>query len=335
MHDLVVIGAGPAGISMAAEARHAGVQPDRLLLLEKAPEHSFSLRKYYPEGKLVTANYKGFEAACTGVMCIPDLSKHETITYLDRTIKDNLITVRYNEAVQRIHKDENEQRFTLYTDRGSYDARVVAISIGILGKPNKPEYKMPPTLKDRLLFDLTTIDVAGSDVLVVGGGDSASEYCQYLAQRGNRVALGYRRREFTRMNDINRQSLLALEQRRAVRILYGSDISSVTDEGGKPGVQFAGTGLPPMVFDYVVYALGGTTPSNFLKTIGIEFDGDEPVLKEGYETSVAGLFLTGDLSAGPRGGSIIWAFNSARTAVQKICRDYLCSPQGPLSETFS
>lgn len=328
MFDLVVIGAGPAGISMAVEARHAGVQPDRILLLEKAAEHSFSLRKYYPDGKLVTANYKGFEAACTGVMCIPDLSKHETITYLDQAIKDNGICVRYNEAVHRIHKYEGEQRFTLYTDQGSYDARVVAISIGILGKPNKPAYKLPPALKDRLLFDLTTTDVANSEVLVVGGGDSASEYCQFLAQRGNTVTLSYRRSAFSRMNDINRQSLLALEQRGTVLILYGSDIAGVTSDNGRPRIQFTDDAFPSRVFDFVVYALGGSTPRNFLKSIGIDFDGEEPALKEGYETSVAGLFLTGDLSAGSRGGSIIWAFNSARTAMQKICRDYLSAP-GP------
>jgi hypothetical protein len=38
---------------------------------------------------------------------------------------------------------------------------------------------------------------------------------------------------------------------------------------------------------------------------------------------VQGLFLVGDLTAGSKGGSIIWAFNSANTAMKKICRDYL------------
>ena len=78
----------------------------------------------------------------------------------------------------------------------------------------------------------------------------------------------------------------------------------------------------------VVYALGGSTPENFLKTVGIEFNGDSPHLQEGYETSVPGMFLVGDLSAGPRGGSIIWAFNSANTAMRKICREYLCIDEG-------
>jgi thioredoxin reductase (NADPH) len=323
LYDMLVIGAGPAGISMAVEARHAGVRPEKLLILEKAAEHSFSLRKYYPDSKLVTANYKGFEAACTGVMCIPDLSKHQTITYLDEAIRENLITVRYNETVHRIEKHPLEQRFTVSTDASSFDTRVIAISIGILGKPNKPEYRLPPGLKDRIFFDLTTREIGGSDVLVVGGGDTASEYCQYLVQGGNTVTLSYRKHEFSRMNPINRLSLLALADRGQAAIFYGSNITGVRDAGGKPEVHFAEAGFGPRCFDCVVYALGGTTPHNFLKLIGIEYHGDAPYLKEGYETNVAGMFLIGDLSAGAKGGSIIWAFNSASTAMKKICRQYL------------
>ena len=82
--SIVIIGAGPAGISMAVESRAAGIPAADVLVLEKAREHSFAIRKYYPENKLVTANYKGFEAICTGTLCLADSSKHETLSYLDR-----------------------------------------------------------------------------------------------------------------------------------------------------------------------------------------------------------------------------------------------------------
>lgn len=323
MLDMIIIGAGPAGISMASEARSAGIDADRILILEKTAEHSFSLKKYYPENKLVTANYKGFEAVCTGVMCIIDQSKNETISYLDQTIRDNDIRVHYGEMVYKIHKERTEKKFTLSTDRDAYDAKVVVIAIGILGKPNKPDYKLPLSLKERILYDMTTTEVKGADVLVVGGGDSASEYCQYLVEQGNRVVLSYRGRGFTRMNEINRKSILALGERGQVSILYGSNIAGVRDATGKPEVQYKEPDFGPTIFDYIVYTLGGTTPHNFLKTIGIEFDGDEPYVKDGLETNVPGMFLIGDLSAGTKGGSIIWAFNSANTAMRKICRDYL------------
>ncbi len=325
MTDMIIIGAGPAGISMAAEARSAGLPPDHVLVLEKAPEHSFSIKKYYPENKLVTANYKGFEAVCTGVLCMPDMSKSETITYLDRTLRQYDIQVRYEETVHRISRHEAEQRFTVISDKGEYETRTVVIAIGILGKPNRPAYSLPRTLRNRLLFDVTQAPVENADVLVVGGGDSASEYAQFLAQRGNRVTLSYRRTEFTRMNDINRESLLALARRQQVSILTGSDIARVTDDGGRPQVHFAEASSGSRTYDFLVYALGGSTPENFLKAVGIEFNGESPRLLEGYETSVPGLFLVGDLSAGPKGGSIIWAFNSANTAMRKILKNYLPS----------
>ena len=326
--DLIIIGAGPAGISMASEARAAGVPAERMLVLEKAAEHSFTLKKYYPDNKLVTANYKGFEAACTGVLCIPDLSKSETITYLDKALVENGITVHYGETVQKLAQDTATGIFTLSTDKRDYTAKVVVIAIGILGKPNKPDYPLPRTLTSRLLFDVTSTEIKGDNVLVVGGGDSASEYCQYLAQQGNTVTLSYRRDSFPRMNSINRASLLSLGERGNVRLMLGSDIETVKDNAGTPVIHFNGGAQEQ--FDYVVYALGGSTPENFLKMIGIAFDGPAPVLKEGHETSVPGLFLVGDLSAGSKGGSIIWAFNSANTAMRKICDDYLGCTVEPL-----
>lgn len=327
--DMVIIGAGPAGISMAAEARSAGIPPENVLVLEKAPEHSFSIKKYYPPEKLVTANYKGFEAVCTGVLCMPDMSKSETITYLDRTLRQYDIRVRYEETVHRINRHEAEQRFTVISEKGEYDTRTVVIAIGILGKPNRPSYPLPRTLRNRILFDVSEVPVENAEILVVGGGDSASEYTQFLAQRGNRVTLSYRRSEFTRMNDINRESLLALARRQQATILTGSNVAKITDAGGHPQVHFAEASFGARTYDFVIYALGGSTPENFLKTIGIEFNGESPRLLEGYETSVPGMFLIGDLSAGQKGGSIIWAFNSASTAMRKILKEYLRTPDPP------
>lgn len=322
MFDLIVVGAGPAGISMAVEARHFGVSPDKILVIEKAAEHSFSIKKYYPENKIVTANYKGFEAKCTGVMCIPDLTKYETISYLDKAIIENQINVNYSESVWKIHKNDNGT-FRIYTDKGEYETKILTIAIGILGKPNKPEYKIPSSLNSKVLFDITSVEIKNSNVLVVGGGDSASEYCQFLVQSENKVTLSYRKSDFSRMNYINRDSLLTLERGNKIVILRSSNITSLIDENGKVKVNFAENEFGSQEFDFIVYALGGTTPKNFLKMIGIEYDGDQPILKEHYETSVKGLFLLGDLTAGTKGGSIIWAFNSANTAMQKICRDYL------------
>jgi thioredoxin reductase (NADPH) len=155
--------------------------------------------------------------------------------------------------------------FFVDTSNGSYRTRRCVIAIGILDKPNKPDYPIPFTLKGRVHFDITSVEIKNQDCLVVGGGDTAAEYCQYLVQQGNGVTLSYRRTEFSRLNRVNHESLMAMEERRQVQILRGSNISKLSDEEGRPRVSFLETELPARVFDHIIYSLGGTTPTNFLK----------------------------------------------------------------------
>lgn len=320
MYELIIIGAGPAGLSMAAEARAAGIDAARILILEKGREHSWAIRKFYPNAKPVLANYKGIDAVCTGVMCISDMTKEETLTYLDRAIEQHGLVVHYNEAVHAI-RPLPRGSFVVETSRGSYETHRCVIAIGILDKPNKPDYALPPTLRKRIHFDITSVEIRDADCLVVGGGDTAAEYCQYLVQQGNRATLSYRQTEFSRLNQVNHESLSALEARGQVRILRGSNVSKVEDDEGRPRVSFKEEAMPSQTFDHLIYALGGTTPVNFLKAVGIDFEGDLPALRQGYETSVAGLYLIGDLSAGKKGGSINLAFNMAADAMRHISSD--------------
>jgi thioredoxin reductase (NADPH) len=316
--DLVVVGAGPAGIALVAEARGAGVPADRIVVLEKSDAHSFTIRKYYPQGKPVLANYKGISARCEGVLCIPDLTREETLTYLDRAIRDSGAEVRYGEEVFRISR-EADGRLRLFSSSGETLARVVVIAIGILGRPNRPKAPIPRTVAKRVLFDVTSEDLSRLEVLVLGGGDTAMEYAQYLVQIGCDVWLSYRGRELTRPNPINRDSVLALVSAGRVRILLGSNVRAFAAADPKVRVSFAEEELQDLDRDRVVCALGGTTPENFLKAIGIAFDGPAPRLTQGFATSVPGLYLAGDLTAGRTGGSIILAFNTAARAMRDIC----------------
>lgn len=94
MYEMIIVGAGPAGISMAAEARNVGIASEDILILEKGETHSWAIRKFYPAAKVVLANYKGIEAICRGVMCISDMSKDETLTYIERTIEQFELAVQ-------------------------------------------------------------------------------------------------------------------------------------------------------------------------------------------------------------------------------------------------
>src|SRR6187401_2784853 len=102
MHDLIIIGAGPGGIALAAEAFASGIDPSQILILEKGSNHNSAIRQLYPEQKLTTANYKGFAARCVGLLCIGDMTKSETLEYFDNVIKDYRINIQYNSEVYSI-----------------------------------------------------------------------------------------------------------------------------------------------------------------------------------------------------------------------------------------
>jgi len=327
MKDLVIIGAGPGGIALAAEACAAGIDSNQILVLEKGEHHNSAIRQLYPEQKLTTANYKGFEAKCDGLLCIKDMTKAETIAYFDKVIADYHINIEYGvevhgmDCINQLNEgDTNGARFRIHTSKGTFESKVLAVAIGIFGRPNKPkDYSFPPSLRQRLLFDITSIPIRNENVLVVGGGDTAAEYVQYLHAAGNRVTLSYRQAEFIRLSDQNRAALLSLEERNNVEILRSTNILRVEDDGGRPHVVFREDGVPARTFERVIYALGGTTPTNFLRTLGIAFNQQGPIFDDAGATNVPGLYLLGDLVVGKKGGSIITAFNSAVRAMKHIC----------------
>jgi len=327
MHDLIIIGAGPGGVALAAEAFASGIDPSQILILEKGSTHNSAIRQLYPEKKLTTANYKGFAARCEGLLCVKDMTKPETLQFFDKIISDYHVNIEFNAEVYGMWKpEEGTARFRVESSQGVYESKVLACAIGIFGRPNKPkEYRLPPTLKERLLFDMTSQQIQNEAVMVVGGGDTAAEYVQYLRQQDNRITLSYRKADFTRLNQQNHDALLDMEQRGEVEILRSSNIKEIDDEAGRPRIIFAEAEHPARLFDRVIFALGGTTPTNFLHTLGITFNGDGPVFDESGATNVDGLYLIGDLVVGKKGGSIITAFNSAVRAMKSICiRDLAC-----------
>jgi thioredoxin reductase (NADPH) len=303
MHDLIIIGADPAALPLAAEAFASGIDPSQILILEKGPTHNSAIRQLYPEQKLTTANYKGFAARCEGLLCVGDMTKPETLQFFDKIISDYHVNIEFNAEVYGMRRrDEEGARFQVESSQGVYESKVLACAIGIFGRPNKPkDYRFPPSLKDRLLFDMTSQLIQDENILVVGGGDTAAEFVQYLRQQNNRVTLSYRKANFTRLNQQNHDSLLAMEERREVEIIRSSNIKEIKDESGLPSIIFSEAEYRARPFDRVIFALGGTTPTNFLHTLGIAFNGDGPVFDEAGATNVEGLYLIGDLVVGKKG----------------------------------
>ena len=134
--------------------------------------------------------------------------------------------------------------------------------------------------------------------------------------------MSVREEKFTYMNEENQKLISELEKTGKVKVLMGNTIEAIEENNNRILARFYEETPNIMEFDRIVYALGGTTPINFLKVIGIDFDNGIPTLNENYETSIKGLYLIGDLGSGKKGGAIIHAFNSSYLAMKDIQNKY-------------
>lgn len=141
--------------------------------------------------------------------------------------------------------------------------------------------------------------------MVVGGGDSAIEYAVELCTK-NEVSICYRRGTFRRANPTNQADIERVVQNGSVRALLNTEITELESESGKVKVLFNdGTSE---LYDRVVYAIGGTTPSGFLSSSNIREEDGKPVHDENYQTNIEGLFVAGDITQ-ESGGSIALGLN--------------------------
>jgi thioredoxin reductase (NADPH) len=330
-YDIAIIGAGPGGIAMAVEAVAAGILPSRVIVLEKENETSHSIRRFYPDEKPVMLNYKGFDVPLRGSLVFADTTKESILEFLDMALEDSGVAVRLGTEVYKIEvlHTADETHFAIHTGAEVVHARLAVIGIGILGKPKDPDYRIPASLRKKVHFDVNKLTTGNENVLVVGGGDSAAEYIIKLQEIGYKVTMSYRRSHFFRMLPENEKAILMLAAKGQINILWDNEIADLKrTQSQQIHVSFKENGQADTIFDHIVYALGGTTPENFLKTAGIELVDGRPLIESG-ESNISGLFVTGDLTAGKKGGSIALAFNTSFEIMQRICNNnYLPCGQG-------
>ena len=301
VYELAIVGAGPAGIAAAIEGYMQGIKD--IVLLEKDENHNSTIRKYYKDNKRVDVEWKGQKVELDGNIYFIDGTKETTLDFFDEILKQHAIELQTHVEVTGIEK-ENDY-FNIYMAGKSIKAKYVVVTIGRMGKPNKPDYKIPPAIRKKVNY--TTDECSsGEKILVVGGGDSAVEYAVDLSEN-NDVSICYRRETFRRANPTNQQNIANAIMHNEVRPILGVNVDGLeATEDGRINVLF--NEIEPEVYDRVIYAIGGTTPSAFLASSGIKEEGGKPVHDENYETNVKGLFVAGDITQ-ESGGSIALGLN--------------------------
>lgn len=260
VHDVFIVGAGPAGISASLRA----IERKLNYITVDEGEMGGTVAKY-PRQKLVLTS--PVEFPMHGKFSKTELSKEDLLAFWSKILERVDFQYRPGEKVEDIRKGE-DGLFTATTTKGQYRARAVVLAMGRAGSPRKlgvPGEELP-----KVMYRLIEADhYIHKHILVVGGGDSAVEAAMGLAhQAGNTVTLSYRQDSFSRIKERNSQRIADCTRKGKVTVLYNSQPVEFKARSVVLDVKGETREIPN---EFVWIFAGGEAPNAFLKKIGVGF----------------------------------------------------------------
>ena len=260
--DLLIVGAGPAGLSAALEAQALGL---RYVVLEQGSVAG-SIRSF-PRGKLVLDP----DLPDLGRLWLAETSKEELLARWLEAVRRERPAIREGVRVTAIARTAG--RFTVQAlsadgERVACRATHVLLAVGRRGTPRPLPIDVPPAWSDRVHYSLADArSFAGQRVLVIGLGDVAMEAALALSrQPGAQVTVSYRGDDFVRGKARNIAELRRREAAGALRMLWRSELRAL-----EPGhaVLSAPGGPAAVPCDAVLAFIGSIAPDSLLPAAGL------------------------------------------------------------------
>lgn len=259
--DVVIIGAGPAGISASLAAKQSNL---RAITFEQ--EASLGGTTYhYPRNKLVMT--EPMNLPLIGEIKAREISKEALMKIWGDVLDKADLDIHFGERMEDISQEDGG--FLVKTNKGSYRSANVLLAIGRRGTPRKLGAKgeEDPKVVYRLIEAEQYRD---RHVLVVGGGDSALEAAlDVCAETGTNVTLSYRSDAFSRVKPKNRERLDQAVAAQKIRVELETTVEEITADRVilKKGAERID--LPNQA---IIVCAGGELPTPMLKKIGIQIE---------------------------------------------------------------
>jgi thioredoxin reductase/Pyruvate/2-oxoacid:ferredoxin oxidoreductase delta subunit len=263
--DLVIVGAGPAGIAASLAAK------DKKLNFVTLEQDSLGgTVSHYPRGKVVMT--APAVLPIVGKMQFKETTKEALMEFWEGVMKKARLVINDREGVESVDAVKlTDQRdgFQVKTTTGEYQTRAILLAIGRRGTPRK--LGVPGEEQTKVVYRL--IDPAqyrNQHVLVVGGGDSALEAAVSISEEeGTTVAISYRSEAFSRAKEKNRIKIADAEKAGRMRVLMKSNVKHI-----EPDQVVITTDDEELCIDNdaIIVCAGGILPTGFLKSIGITVD---------------------------------------------------------------
>ncbi len=275
--DLIIIGAGPAGLTAGLYGARSGLKT--LVLEEKMPGGAVI------DTPLVE-NYPGFES----------ISGHDLADKMAEHCKK--AGAKINELEKVVELDPEGEKKVVKTSRTVYTASAVIVATGshykTLSVSGETEFRGRGvsycTLCDGAFFK-------GGNVLVVGGGNSAVVSARYLANIASHVRLAHRRDQL-RAEEMLVKDLIA----QGVEIMWNTELKEVKGDTKVKGVVLINnkTGETKEVnVDGVFVQVGEAPNSQIAKEAGIEVDEARYIIVDSRQrTNIDGIYAAGDVTKG-------------------------------------
>jgi len=272
VYDLLIVGAGPAGIAASLRA----IENKLNYITLEQDEIGGTVAKY-PRQKLVMTS--PVEFPMYGKFKKTELSKENLLAFWDMVLNRADFHCVTQEKVEQISKGE-DGIFTVKSANNQYQSRAVILALGKTGTPRKLGVvgeELP-----KVMYRLIEADhYVNKNILVCGGGDSAVEAAMGLAnQAGNKVALCYRSAQFSRIKERNTKRIEDCMRTGKVEVLFETNPKEIKAESVVLDVK--GT-LREIPNDFVWIFAGGIPPFDFLKKIGIRFGERDMTLEASKE----------------------------------------------------
>jgi thioredoxin reductase (NADPH) len=297
MFDLIIIGAGPAGISAAYEAKKLDLN---YLVLEKGLIGNTVYN--YPVGLTVfstTNELELDEGALRPAREKP--TREELLSYYVRFTLEHELNIQTEEEVKSVEK-LGERHFKAVTTRGEYEARTVLFAIGAMDHPRHLGVPGEDLPKVHEMFR-ETYPWVKKQALIVGGGNSAGEAALFLAEEGADTTLAIFRDDWEN-NDPKqgcikywvKQPLEKELQNSCLKLFFLGKVLEIRE--GEVLME-SETGEEVVLPNDVVFVLiGSDAELTMLKSMGVETSrgkyGEIPVYDPGtFETGVTGVYVAG------------------------------------------
>ncbi|MCF7816277.1 MAG: NAD(P)-binding domain-containing protein [Kiritimatiellales bacterium] len=268
MVDVLIVGAGPAGIAASLKA----IECNLTYATISQDDAGGSVRKY-PRRKL--AMTQPMQLPLHGYLKKTQYVKEELVAIWDEVIETHGVKIQTGVGLTTV--EHRGHYFVSQTTAGPVESRFVLLALGRRGTPRK--LNVPGEESEKVLYQL--VDAAtymGQRILVVGGGDSAVETAMALAeQSGNEVVLSYRKSGFFRLKPRNEERIGRYLADGRIKAYFSSGVGRI--EADQVNLVIDADSEPQEINlpnDYVFVLAGGEPPYPLLRSCGIRFHGETP-----------------------------------------------------------